>query len=390
MSAPSMRKPPSGDSHGSIRAISRRALAFAAAVAVGCGAIAYGYSTYAAKWATFPVPVYVNPQNLDVSAASALSAVQAGMNAWNTQAGSAFRYQYAGTVTQTTTGYDGRNVVLFRNASNGGALATTYSWWSGSTLLDSDIIFWDGGYRFFTGTSGCASGAYIEDIAVHELGHMLGLGHSSTTDASMYPSYQYCSQQFRTLASDDITGIRALYGTSTQPVNTAPVVAILAPISSLTVNIGTAILFSGTATDVQEGNIGSRLVWTSNLAGTIGSGASFSRTLPAGTHTIVAYATDSQGLRGSASVTVIVRSTTTAPAPTLTVSSYKNKRYLRAELRWSGFSSSSVDVYRNGVRVATTPNDGAHTDSVPSRGTYSYRACAAGTSTCSNTATVTF
>ena len=31
-----------------------------------------------------------------------------------------------------------------------------------------------------------------------------------------------------------------------------PVVAILAPISNLTVNIGSAILFSGTATDVQE------------------------------------------------------------------------------------------------------------------------------------------
>ena len=98
-------------------------------------------------------------------------------------------------------------------------------------LVDSDIIFWDGGFRFFTGTSGCGgvpNAAYIEDIAAHEFGHALGMGHSSYTDATMYPSYSYCSQAFRTLAPDDIAGVRSLYPGST-PANTAPSITIGRP-----------------------------------------------------------------------------------------------------------------------------------------------------------------
>jgi hypothetical protein len=78
---------------------------------------------------------------------------------------------------------------------------------SSNELVDSDIVFWDGGFTFFTGSSGCggvSNAAYIEDIAAHELGHALGLNHSTSTDATMYPSYSYCSMEFRTLAADDI------------------------------------------------------------------------------------------------------------------------------------------------------------------------------------------
>jgi putative glycosyl hydrolase-like family 15 (GHL15) protein len=60
-------------------------------------------------------------------------------------------------------------------------------------------------------------------------------------------------------------------------------------------------------------------------------------------------------------------------------------------LTWSGMSSSRADVYRNGRRVATVANTGAYVDALSrhARGTYSYRVCAAGTSTCSNTVSVT-
>ena len=82
-------------------------------------------------------------------------------------------------MTTNTSALDNRNVVMFRNSSSGSAVATTYTWYSGGERVDSDIIFWDGAYQFFTGTTGCSMGAYIEDIATHELGHTLGLGHSS-------------------------------------------------------------------------------------------------------------------------------------------------------------------------------------------------------------------
>ena len=63
----------------------------------------------------------------------------------------------------------------------------------------------------------------MEDIAVHEFGHALGLSHSTNTDATMYPSYSYCSTANRTLASDDINGAKALYpATAAAPANSAP------------------------------------------------------------------------------------------------------------------------------------------------------------------------
>src|SRR3954453_7794074 len=100
---------------------------------------------------------------------------------------------------------------MFRNASSGSAIATTYTWFSGSQMIDADIVFWDAGFQFFTGSSGCSGGFYIEDIAAHEFGHALGLGHSAATGATMYPSVSSCATGNRTLDADDIAGVEALY-----------------------------------------------------------------------------------------------------------------------------------------------------------------------------------
>ncbi len=120
---------------------------------------------------------YVNPATPDLSRAAASAATQFALDVWN-NGGSPFRFPYGGTSSDTATGYDSRNVVIFRNASNGGAIASTYSWWDGSNrLLDSDVVVWDGAFTFFTGTSGCggvSNAAYLEDILTHEFGHALG------------------------------------------------------------------------------------------------------------------------------------------------------------------------------------------------------------------------
>src|SRR5215216_5492590 len=48
-------------------------------------------------------------------------------------------------------------------------------------------------------------------VAAHEIGHTLGLAHSSTPNALMYPSY---SGPHRFLDDDDIAGVQSLYGAS--------------------------------------------------------------------------------------------------------------------------------------------------------------------------------
>ena len=72
-------------------------------------------------------------------------------------------------------------------------------------------------FRFFAGSSGCTRGFYIEDIAAHEFGHALGLGHSTSASATMYPSVSSCDPRNRTLDADDIAGARALYPLSQPP-----------------------------------------------------------------------------------------------------------------------------------------------------------------------------
>ncbi len=53
------------------------------------------------------------------------------------------------------------------------------------------------------------SGIDLVSVAIHELGHSLGLGHSSDPNAVMYAYYNGIR---RSLNSDDIAGIQAIYG----------------------------------------------------------------------------------------------------------------------------------------------------------------------------------
>ena len=136
-----------------------KAAVLSLALAIGWTVTARAYTKSPYKWALGPVLVYVNPANRDVTTSAAEGAVKSALNTWTTRLGGAFRYQYGGRTTTTSKSLRGRNVVIFRNASNGGAVASTYTSYAAGVRVDSDIIFWDGKYRFYTGTSGCSMGS---------------------------------------------------------------------------------------------------------------------------------------------------------------------------------------------------------------------------------------
>jgi putative glycosyl hydrolase-like family 15 (GHL15) protein len=59
-------------------------------------------------------------------------------------------------------------------------------------------------------------------------------------------------------------------------------------------------------------------------------------------------------------------------------------------LSWSGMSSATADVFRNGGKVATVANTGSYRERLSRRArTYTYRVCAAGTTSCSANVSVT-
>jgi hypothetical protein len=351
------------------------------------------------KWGTSQVPYYINPANLDVSESAATAAVQAGLATWGSQTNANFSFYNMGRTSGTTLAYNGKNEIFFRNASAGSTVAETHWWYDTATnrLLDADIVFWDGGITFFTGSSGCSGGVYIEDVAAHEAGHALGLGHSAVSTATMYYTMGWCSMVGgRTLGPDDLAAVEKLYPPSggSTTTNTAPSVTITAPSNSSTFVEGTAETFTGAANDSEDGALSSSIVWTSNIDGQLGVGASVTKSLSAGSHTIKATTTDSAGATATAQLGVTI--TSVVPPVTTGVSLWaqglKVKGVQAVNLSWAGATSASVDVYRNGARVMTTANDGAQTDLLHKRGggTYTYKLCEAGTSVCSLFVVVSF
>ena len=114
------------------------------------------------------------------------------------------------------TGSGDRNGVMFSNTKCGSSfggttLAVTKNWSVGDELVQAGIIFnthditWD---VYNTSWQG-ASHADFKRVAVHELGHALGLAHASGGIMSPYAGNTTVPQ------SDDINGVAALYGGTT-------------------------------------------------------------------------------------------------------------------------------------------------------------------------------
>ena len=80
------------------------------------------------------------------------------------------------------------------------------------------------------------------------------------------------------------------------------------------------------------------------------------------------------------------------PAIALETAARKRRGINTVRLTWSGATSTDIDVYRDGVLVVTTPNDGDYTDSTgdTGRARYTYQVCEAGTQVCSNEEVVVF
>lgn len=87
-------------------------------------------------------------------------------------------------------------------------------------------------------------------------------------------------------------------------INRAPEVTIHLPMDGSTFGEGLPISFLGTATDPEDGDLTSSLIWTSNRDGDLETGGSFMQTLTLGGHEVTAAVTDSGGATATDSVSI--------------------------------------------------------------------------------------
>ncbi len=152
---------------------------------------------------------------------------QRGLAAWTNHETTPIRYLYDGTTTSTAgfSGPDGTNAILFGDpnadidgtydCSQGGTLAAGGFYPSSQTsnhngtsfvvILEGDIVTNDGIECELPGNR------LAEEVFAHELGHTLGLGHSSNSGALMWP-FAHNDGRGARLSTDDKNGIIFIYG----------------------------------------------------------------------------------------------------------------------------------------------------------------------------------
>ena len=152
----------------------------------------------------------------------------------------------------------------------------------------------------------------------------------------------------------------------------------------------TTLDLTATFTDQSYDSDGSIVSWDWNF----GDGATSTEQNPThmyasdGTYSVTLTVTDNEGATGTTSKDVTV--STAGGGITLTANGYKVKGRQKADLEWSGAAGENVDVYRDGVLLISTTNDGFYTDNIDNVGGGSYTYKIYDGSIWSNEATVTF
>ena len=143
------------------------------------------------RWARMPIKYFVT--NRDVPGVTALqlqSAVQRGLDTWAKTPAVTISSQFGGFVSAEPFDRDGINVIGFRARPDlDRVLGATNFQFDDLTgeLLESDI-FVNSSFDWSVAAAGEAGRFDLQSIATHELGHLLGFGHSALGETEIRPT----------------------------------------------------------------------------------------------------------------------------------------------------------------------------------------------------------
>ena len=206
----------------------------------------------------------------------------------------------------------------------------------------------------------------------------------------------------------DYLAIRAASGNSIPETSSpTPPSAPSSPSASATGQDSISISWRDTADDEEGFTIERQIEGSSQWqqAGTAKANASSFQDVGLSAGTLYRYRVNAFNAAGASAYTSTVSAETEAAAGTetgtgtgtatqidLSVSGYKIKGVHHGAISWSGASGTKVDVYRDGRKITSANNNGGYTDNIGLKGagTYSYKLCETGTSTCSSTVDLVF
>ena len=183
------------------------------------------------RWAQTPVRYFVSDRAAvpGVAVSDFQAAVARAFGQWQAVPTASITYQFAGLTAALPGQDDGSSTLGFVNRPElDRVLASTSFVVDAATgaLVESDIFF-NAAFPWSVAPGGETTRFDLESIALHEIGHMSGLGHSAlgetelregggrrviASEAIMFPiAFTSGSIAGRTLRADDVAGISDLY-----------------------------------------------------------------------------------------------------------------------------------------------------------------------------------
>jgi hypothetical protein len=156
----------------------------------------------------------------DLSDGSHETALRNAIAAWNAVEGTTAQLvEDASPAAQARTDWasDSIHLLYFDESGSSGlfpggssTVAITPVWfYNNGLIVDADVLFNGLGYSFTTSQE---PGRFdVQDVAAHELGHLLGLDHTGWAGGTMYPYVDPTVILHRSLSQDETHGLRAMY-----------------------------------------------------------------------------------------------------------------------------------------------------------------------------------
>jgi len=185
-----------------------------------------------AKWSALPVRYFINDSPVPgVGPQQFREAVDRAFRTWQDVPGATVAFEFAGFTGAEPLDEDGANTLGFLSRPDLDRVlaSTTFTFDSRSgTLLEADIFF-NSDFPWSTAEGGEIDRYDVQSIALHETGHLLGLGHSALGETELRPgggrrviaagavmfpiAFSAGNIEGRTLQADDVAGVSDIYPT---------------------------------------------------------------------------------------------------------------------------------------------------------------------------------